>query len=152
MTKATRGVHDPWRMGTPEWEPPKEDKPAGTKYSSLPFDWDLKHSTHFVMRYAGKALKVINASTPLEAAYRIIAAYDADEILRRALDAAGFVRGRTEESEGFVLSFAEHALFAPAAKSAEEGFSLLHTTLRQLTRQPGMKKHLDNLGLVPLIA
>jgi hypothetical protein len=149
----SRGVHDPWRLGTPEWEPPPDEKPAGTKGSQLPFDWDLQPERTFVLRYQGVSLRVIGADTAEGAAEVILRAFLIDPEVRRILEDAGFEHSEEDaDGTGFVLRARGHVLFCADARDTRDGFARLSTTLRRAIRTDKMmKQRLTKLGLVPLV-
>jgi hypothetical protein len=151
MTK-NKGIHDPWRMGTPDWEPPPEEKPAGAKGSKLPFDWDLQPEQTFVLRYQGVSLKVIGANTAEGAAAVILRAFLMDSEVRQILTDAGFEHHEDGGGSGFVLKVQGQTLACPSATDTRDGLFRLSTALRQAMRADrSMKGRLIKLGIVPLI-
>lgn len=152
MTTKSRGIHDPWRLGTPEWEPPPEDKPAGTKGSSLPFDWDLQPEQTYVLRHQGISLRVIGANTAEGAAAVILRAFFLDEDVRRILTEAGFEHHEGDGGSGFVLRARGQTLACPDAFDTRDGLRRLTEALRRaIHADRSMKGRLHKLGLVPLV-
>jgi hypothetical protein len=155
MTKDTKskGIHDPWRMGTPEWEPPPNKAPAGTKGSKLPFDWDLQPDKVYVLRHRGVSIKIIGADEPVGAAAVLINAFNQDQKVNQILAAAGFEYHDDGGGSGFTLKVREHTLACPAAVDARDGMNRLCQALRRAIRADhSMKERLRKLGVVPLIS
>ena len=151
MTKS-KGIHDPWRMGTPEWEPPAEDAPAGTKRSALAFDWDLQPEKTYVLRHSGSSIKFIGADEPVGAITLLIYAFLKEDSVRKALTDAGFEHREDGGGSGFTLRVKEHVLACPVAVDARDGMHRLCNALRQLIRtNRQMKARLTRLGIVPLV-
>jgi hypothetical protein len=151
MTK-NPGLHDPWRMGTPEWEPPPDEKPAGAQGSQLPLDWDLQPELTFVLRYQGVSLKVIGADNAEGAAFIILRAFLIDDAIRRILTEAGFEHHEDEGGSGFVLKAQGHTLACPTARDTRDGLLRLSDALRRAIRADRtMKSRLTKLGIVPLV-
>lgn len=145
------GLHDPWRVGSPEWEPPKDDAPAGTKKSKLDFDWDLQPEKVFVLRQPGASIKVIGTDTAEGAVARLLQAYTEDMDICGALSEAGFKLGSEEAATGFTLHTGGHALYCAEAKSADEGLQRLCRALRRIVRTGRDRNCLQRWGIVPLL-
>ena len=148
----SKGIHDPWRLGTPEWEPPPEDAPAGTKGSKLPFDWDLQPDQIYVLRHRGVSIKIVGSDNPTGAAAVIINAFLMDPEVNRVLTAAGFEYHDDGGGTGFTLKVKNHTLACPQAIDVRDGLDRLSQTLRRAVRADrSMKARLTKLGIIPLI-
>lgn len=147
-----RGIHDPFRLGSPEWEPPPDDAPAGTKKSQLPLDWDLQHMQMFTLRQPGVSLGVVGTDTAEGAAARIIQAFEEDHEVRDELRSAGFEHGATKDGTGFVLAADDQALFCPHATSTRDGLYRLCRALRRIIVTSRQRNSLQRWGLVPRLS
>lgn len=148
----SKGIHDPWRLGTDDWEPPKEEAPAGAKGSKLPFDWDLQPEKTYVLRHQGVALKIIGANEPTGAVAVLIRAFVTNEEVRRILTEAGFEYHDDGQGTGFALKIEDHVLCCPTARDTRDGLHRCCQALRQAIRADRtLKRRLQKLGIVPLI-
>jgi len=146
-----RGIHDPWRVGVPA--PVEENAPVGAQGSPDDMDWDLVPHKQYVLRVGGAALKVIGVDNPVNAAFHLIDVYKKDARLRGVLQEVGFTDEHSlENATGMVLRAGTHVLCCPSALSNEEGLRRMTCALRAAIRKdPTMQKHLNHLGLVPLV-
>jgi hypothetical protein len=156
MTKddsVTKGIHDPWRLGTDAWRPPAGDAPAGAQGSAEEMDWDLTPRQWYVLRVGGTSIKVMGVDDPVKAVMRLLHCYKKDDKLREVFQSAGFTDQLTPEAAtGFMFKVGEEALCCPDATSTEEGLRRLNKALRAAIRQdPTMKQRLDHLGIIPLV-
>lgn len=147
----TAGIHDPWRMHTPDWTPPAERDferdferdsgsapPAGTQHSDLPFDWDLQPHKSFHLRIEGASVCVDGVDNAQDATARLLQLFDTDATFREALQSQGFERGATQDAHGFVLHVGDHALSCAKALSARDGMYRLCHALRRIPKHCGV--------------
>jgi hypothetical protein len=148
-----KGIHDPWRLGTKEWQPPAGEKPTGTPGSDDDFDWDLVPDKWYVFRLGGAALKVMGADEPVGAVLILVRAYKEDEKVREVLTRAGFTDQLTgDTASGFVFNAPNGVLCCPDAVNTEDGLQRLNRALRAAIRADrSMQERLTKLGIIPLV-
>jgi hypothetical protein len=147
-----KGIHDPWRMGTPEWQPPADEALAGTKRSNEPQDTDLQPSTWYIFRTHGAALKIMQADNPADAAVRLLQAYTADADLRAVIQDAGFTVRPKDKAEGMTFYTPGGALCCPEAQSTDDGLQRLILALRKAVRQDrNLRTRLAKMGIIPIL-
>jgi len=148
-----RGIHDPWRLGTKEWQPPANEKPTGTPGSSDDFDQDLIPDKWYVFRVGGAAIKVMGAYEPIGAVLLLLKAYKEDKKVQEVMSAAGFTDQLTGDvATGFVFNAPNGVLCCPDAVNTEDGLQRLNRALRAAIRADrSMKDRLNKLGIIPLV-
>jgi hypothetical protein len=151
--EGSKGIHDPWRLGTDKWKPPEGDVPVGTPGSHDDFDWDLRPDSWYIFRVQGAALKVMNAKDPEEAALQILKAYREEPKFQQVVAEAGFVDlGKQDANMGFVFKTETGTLCCPDAESVDDGLQRLVKALRAAVRNDrSMKPCLARLGIIPLV-
>lgn len=148
----TKGIHDPWRMYSPDREKDPDDAaPVGTPGSTHPMDADLLPHKEYVFRHPRAAgdLMVYGADEPVGAAMMLMAVIDNMPEFRQLLEQAGFVWGREDaiSVRGFVIKAEGFALCLPNARDTADGLSRLVTTIRRSDQ----RKQLETAGIIPLL-
>jgi len=154
--KIAKGIHDPWRIHSPDWKPPDDEAPVGAVGSKHPMDKDLVPHSEFMLRPKGtdSKLLVYGAQNAKEAVENILAAIRKDNQLRTTLIEAGFQFGAKGSVmlKGFHFVGETHVLAYPEADSTADGFHKFTAVLRRANRDlPGFQQRLTKLGLVPLL-
>jgi hypothetical protein len=157
--KKHKGLHDPWRMHEPGWKPPEGEKGAGTPGSDEPLDWDLLPDVVFLMKVpnAAGALKIHGANTAEGAVTCLLHAAKLSPTLMELLASAGFEVHEPDAAEalpGFKLRGIPKTsvLVHRSADSALDGFNrLVLRLLAACSHDREMQKHLEQLGVVPLL-
>jgi hypothetical protein len=152
MTEDTKhkGIHDPWRLGTDDWQPPHDERPVGAAGSNDEFDADLAPDTWYVFRVPGAGLKVMDVHNPTTAAWKLLKLFKEDKRFRQVLSDAGFVDDGT--AKGFVINGPQGTLCCPEATSTDNGLLRAVRALRASIRADRtLKQHFNKLGIIPLV-
>lgn len=150
-----KGVHDPWRMGTPEWEPPPSaKKPVGARRSTHDMDWDLQPDKRCMLRLSGvsSALIVKGTDDPKKAAILVLTAVQKSPDLQLALEGEGFIHGPPEETRLRGFFFCSPDYVVTHSSQRPETFTSFVRAFLKLNRTPDGQKQLKQAGIRPLLA
>lgn len=148
-----RGIHDPWRLYSPDREQSPDETPTGTPGSTHPLDADLLPHQEYVFRHprASGDLLIYGADTAPGAALLLMAVIANLPAFLEVLKEEGFVWGREKEvpAKGFVIQTEHHRLSLPDAKNTADGLGRLVVSIRRCPKD--LQKTLEKAGVIPLI-
>lgn len=155
MKHIPKGVHDPWRIGTPEWELPKQPatNQAGMRKSTHPFDWDLQPDKRCLLHLDGAsgALIVSGTDDMAEAAEVVVQVIQEFPDLALELEKEGFTHGPITDIrvQNFFLKTKQYLVTHPIANN--QTFTRLIRAFLRVNRTKHGNQHLKKRGIKPLL-
>lgn len=147
-----RGIHDPWRLYSPDREQSPDETPTGTPGSTHPLDADLLPHKEYVFRHpqACGDLLIYGADEAAGAALLLMAVIANVSEFQEMLEDAGFVWGPEKDvpASGFVLQTQHHRLSLPSARNTADGLGRLVMSIRRSPKD--VQKTLEKAGVIAL--